>query len=147
MREIKFRGWSTDFNKWIYGYACFSPNKERAVIIHKHQNNDMQHTDVIPESVGEWTGLKDKSLTEIYEGDIIEFIVGSKTNNPETIRAEIIYPVTDNSNGKKTTHAAFGYNAMVDGEREDFYLTLCDVNILNIGVIGNIHENPNLLTN
>ncbi len=76
MRDYKFRGWSTDFNKWIYGYACFSPNKERSVIIHKQAGNDMQHTDVVPESVGEYSLIMGQKFMKVmlWITDIIELL-------------------------------------------------------------------------
>lgn len=77
MREIKFRGYSPDMKKWIVGYAWFSDTKDRAAIIHRQGNNEMQHTAVIPASVGQFIGIQDKNANDVYAGDIVK-VKGTK---------------------------------------------------------------------
>lgn len=76
MREYLFRGKRVDNGKWVEGSY---------VRIDYHDSNDYVERDliilpngheleVIPESVGMWTGLEDKEDVKVFEGDLIKHI-------------------------------------------------------------------------
>ncbi|EAE3096223.1 YopX family protein [Listeria monocytogenes] len=142
MREIEFRAKVTGSreleqieNGWIYG-SIFE-NK----IISRNTNEGSiyagfcSEVEIMPETVGQFTGLKDKNGKKIFEGDIVE-IIGDEGYEFTSV---VEY------------FGESGYPAFDMRTPEDYYFesnTFSEIimsSSYELEVIGNIHENPELL--
>lgn len=139
MAEIKFRGkvvnhdpMTNPENGWVEGY--YLQDLDNGVVKH-YIFNCPCCWEVIPESVGQFTGLHDKNGKEIYEGDVIKVITFGF--DPEKFIIEIKYGC---SGGVLGFHLANGRSLFYFGQSD--YSRLDDTTI-----IGNIHDNPELLSN
>lgn len=80
MREIIFRGKHTDTGEWVYGDLIHRILWDKSLIIirtYDYSFDTYKDYDVIPESVGQFTGLCDKNNTRIFEGDTVKNSYGN----------------------------------------------------------------------
>ena len=131
MREILFRGKTkgnvnTKDDVWVYGLPFYNGNG----IIDGIESKDGKLYYVIPETVGQYVGLKDKNGKKVFEGDILVFCKG----------ATYPYQIKWDGMGWKLYRA--------DGKRIKEAFECNEIHYVNISeVIGNIHDNPELLEN
>ncbi|MFR5876345.1 MAG: YopX family protein [Eubacterium sp.] len=129
MREILFRGKVKDNGEWVYGNLSQRDNiKKWEYFIGQ---NSLGY-EVIPETVGQYTGLTDKNGTKIFEGDILERRHKELRNHSQRMKVQFI-PV-------KACFAAVD----IDGGNVTFISDYIN-NKYELEVIGDVHDNPELL--
>lgn len=164
-REILFRGKRKDNGEWVYGdltHGVANKRKNMYILPLAHNLAYLEGCDpldgynVSPETVSQFTGLTDKNEKKIFEGDIVRvceyendfFFEGTEFRNEFSLQ-DII--------GKKS----YEYIAPIIYEHSNFYVRdkkdteTCiscfhgdqrhSFPIFEIEVIGNIHDNPELL--
>ena len=141
MREILYRGKRVDTGEWIYGYyvkqskhACFASGLKCQHFIYKDVFLDfnlggIQEFGVIPETVGQYTGLTDKNGKKVFEGDIV------KWDYP--CNSEHFYQVKYDAGCACFTTSRIHNSDVID--------CIFDNDGNHCEVIGNIHDNPDLL--
>lgn len=140
MRTIKFRGYSKDFteNEWFFGNLIDKGNGSFQILEKDPKIWDLSYDGitVFPESIGQFTGLYDKNGKEIYEGDIVKYF-----NTKDCLE----YYITVVKWGYKSS----GFTLKCDTRKYTKFGTIKYYSIPNskyIEIIGNIYENPELLT-
>lgn len=130
MREIKFRGKPVDneYGEWVFGY--FSLNSMSLGGTAPFIFDGEYEYKVDPETVGQYTGLKDRNGKEIFEGDIQE---GGRFDK----EIKIVRYDTRQARFKAVPLSLFKANAGNGG--------WTGYDVRDYAVIGNIYENPELL--
>lgn len=142
MREILFRGKEVKTGKWIEGYYChYDDIKDNGkddcdYIIEKHNGEYFPFKEVIHETVGQFTGFSDKHKVKIFDGDIVKDAYGRIM--------EVVF---------RDNVGAFAFKLVeATGERwtnNFLYASMGEWFVCNklpeVAVIGNIHDNPELL--
>lgn len=118
-REIKFRGKRLANDEWCYGSLLIWADGECTILEKSDSSNAVWKREINPDTVGQFTGLRDRNGKEIYEGDILRG-GGNVFVQVEYDAPQFCYK----DNG-------FGYKFLNHPE--------------NFEVIGNIHDTPELL--
>lgn len=129
MREILFRGKTTRTKMWVFGHYSTNYGTGHPEI---REKAECCFTEVIPETVGQYTGLTDKNGKKIFEGDII---FCSQEINGNFIDKHIEKGYVEMKHGAFGLHRKQGYYRTFKDWLEDY----------EYEIIGNIHDNPELL--
>ena len=142
MREILFRGKRLQGGEWVEGYffksdinkkeresgkatIIFTPDCDTFIMVPECHDSFM----VVSDTVGQYTGMKDKNGKRVFEGDIVHCLARMDEANCVVIFEEGEFRLVPEKNC--TTYVTGGgYHALRCFVKE---------------VIGNVHDNPELL--
>lgn len=128
MREIKFRG-KTKEGEWVYG-DLETRRLDGRCFIHTYTEDRLYYTqfEILPDTIGQYTGLMDANGKEIYEGDIVRYRLTDERykKNPRYSNLPIHYD---------ESQARF--------EAGNIYWDTLRSN--KVEVIGNVHDDPELI--
>lgn len=132
MREIMFRGKCTDGGAWVWGKGI-DVNSNDAYILQGWMDCDtgicgVDEIEVVPKTVGQYTGLTDESGEKIFEGDIVEITYKDEVGLVKWIEDGAAFAVVCDDTD--------------DTEEESFLINLFG---RDVRVIGNVHDDPELL--
>lgn len=140
MREILFRGKRVDNGEWVEGIYYKQtkdygdPSVQHYIIVSTevlYFDQALEYYEVIPETVGQYTGLKDKDGRKIFEGDVAQYVGIFKKD---------FYEITFNNGSFCTRDIICQEDYGTSFDDSEFGM---DGDMLE--VIGNIHDNPELL--
>ncbi|MCR4602467.1 MAG: YopX family protein [Prevotella sp.] len=134
MRTIKFRGKDIKTNEWVYGDLHTLCDN-----VHIHTEKTRypyagKRSFVVPETIGQFTGVYDKNGKEVYEGDIVDaWSAGhhSTCNVIKYVAPKFFISLINKETGEAYDFWHLSPNAFGKDEL--------------LEVIGNIHDNPDLL--
>lgn len=119
-REIKFRGKSKETGQWVYGSLVQVSNAGSLAIATLDDKGHLKLQEIIKGTEGQYTGLKERNGQEIFEKDIVRHTVGWK--------GKVQY--FEGTFEIEAKHQSWPINYTRSGKIE---------------VVGNIHDNPELL--
>ena len=126
LREILFRGKRVDNGTWAYGDLSYWDD-EMEIDSESHGENGGF---IIPETVGQYTGLTDKNGKKIFEGDIVKYTEIDIDGSDDKYIGVIYY------NQSKANYVI---------KRRKYMVNFVTSWIGDVEVIGNIYDNQELL--
>lgn len=130
--EILFRGKRVDNGQWVYGWYCkyaFGRWPIRACIIpsEEAENGCVEHVEIDPATVGQYTGTTDKNGIKIFDGDILSGVCNRRNKEYFEVRW------------------SKGNCGFVAGRGVHIRPNMNQATMDAYEVAGNIHDNPEIL--
>lgn len=142
-REIKFRGKDIQSNKWVYGNLIID-NKGNCKIVEFDNDGNNFEFNVNSDTVGQFSGFKDKNDKEMYEGDVFALPANGSIKDFEAFGWEPLYP-------RYVRLVAVAYGLDGFGFCSPCHAKLKNPDISAMSAhdrmynIGNIYDNPELM--
>ena len=135
MREILFRAKRLTDRKWTYGDFTEVVGDCPRIL----SNEDVTMYAVIPETVGQYTGLKDKNGKKIFEGDIVRL---TDEHNETEWTAVVVF---GNPNGDYNWGWQLNAIEEFDGNKDILLWVDMEESGVYCEIIGNVYDNSELL--
>lgn len=143
MRDILFRGKRVDNGEWIDGCLIWTLERDRYFI--REQDFGVE-VEVIPETVGQFTGLTDKNGKKIFDGDLIKVNEIHEHWNQDIFQLRFFKGMwTLWADGIDSRYVSFGFFFHRAVQNNKFHSDCMCVNGSLFEIIGNIHDNPELI--
>lgn len=137
-REIKFRGKSNHPESFSYGDFVFGSlitRGELAPLINVYDENSSRDVRVDPDTIGQFTGFYDTNGQPIFEGDILKCRIKKFEHIPYVVGYRLgLFEISSNNQNMASSPLKY----LLNGDDEGTTLR-------SWTVIGNIHDNPELL--
>ena len=122
-----YRGKRIDNGEWVEGCLLHDSEQNESFIAEHFEDRAAYIREVIPETVGQYTGLTDKNGKKIFEGDII--VIGNCREHPVLVK-----------------FIEFSWQCVIPNDNVYIdYRHRLENNNTRYEVISNIHDNPELL--
>lgn len=158
MREIKFRGKCLESDTWIYGSlfnSIWRKSADGSRVCYIFPDNMLdddngggdcwedfaevaEQYEVDPATVGQYTGLKDKNGTDVWEGDIFKEDGRGIVRSVFRVPGGLAFEDNPVSFGYDHRSPLYPYSPIAEAQSVSWMAQCCKV-------IGNIHDNPELL--
>ena len=127
MREYLFRGKRKDNGEWVEGCGIIATENWVSILTViddiDENSSEVNEIEVLPETVGQYTGFTDKNGDKIFDSDVVDIL-------------------TENEEVGFVTYDEGCFSVKADGFSVDFRNNINGNDLL---VIGNIHDNPEIL--
>lgn len=156
MREILFRAKKHGSGEWVYGYLVKRPSAAQwgdnggpwyIDVPPVDPDDSYKNYNVDPETVGQYTGIRDKNGKRIFEGDIVKQNFEKHIDNPcvfDDFRGFVVGVVSITGRGT-FIKPAYGELYIEEEKEQDYRPQRKRLISYRAEVLGNIHDNPELL--